>query len=55
MNCEHHLQLGVIQINNECILSITCQKCDLIATATGIITDLGGGYTIINPLGVDNG
>jgi hypothetical protein len=46
-DCEHDLRIGVIGVNNECIVSITCDKCDLLATGTGIVSDLGGGYTVV--------
>jgi hypothetical protein len=47
-DCEHDLRLGVIELNSECIVSITCEKCDLLATGTGVVSDLGGGYTVID-------
>jgi hypothetical protein len=44
---EHVLLFGLIEVNGECIVSITCKKCDLLATGTGIVSDLGGGYAVI--------
>jgi hypothetical protein len=49
--CEvepHDLQLGVIEVNGECIVAIKCEKCDLLATGAGVVSDLGGGYTVID-------
>jgi hypothetical protein len=46
--CQHELLFGVIEAEGECIVSITCKKCDLLATGTGIVSDWGGGYTVID-------
>ncbi len=47
-DCEHDLRVGVIEVNGECIVSVACEKCDLLATGSGVVSDLGGGYTVIS-------
>jgi hypothetical protein len=47
-DCEHDLGIGVIEVNGECIVSVGCNNCDLLATGAGIVTDFGGGYTVID-------
>lgn len=47
-DCEHRFGIGVIEANGECIVSVGCEKCDLLATSSGIVSDLGGGYTVID-------
>lgn len=47
-DCEHNFGIGVIEVDGECIVSVGCDKCDLLATGAGIVYDLGGGYTVID-------
>lgn len=46
-DCEHDFQIGLIEVGGECIVSVGCTKCDLLATGAGIVHDLGGGYTTV--------
>lgn len=47
-DCEHEFGIGVIQVGDECIVSVSCRHCDLLVTAPGVVSDLGGGYTGCN-------
>ena len=48
-DCEHDLLFGVIEADGECIVFITCEKCDLLATGCGTVSHhWDGGYSVID-------
>lgn len=46
--CEHEFSIGVMQVGDECIVSVSCRHCDLLVTAPEVVSDLGGGYSVID-------
>jgi hypothetical protein len=47
--CQHDFGIGVMQVGDECIVYVKCRNCELMATGAGAVTDLGGGYSVIEP------